>query len=85
MKLQIKALALTIGAVWAASILLVGIAHLLWPGYGGAFLDLAASIYPGFHPANGFGAVVIGSLYGLVDGAVGGAMVAWVYNRFVGV
>jgi hypothetical protein len=28
--------------------------------------------------------VVVGTLYGLVDGWVGGAIVAWLYNAFSG-
>lgn len=81
MKLNIKAMAVAIGGLWAGCILLVGLAHLAWPGYGGALLDLAASIYPGFHPANGLGAVIVGALYALVDGAIGGAIFAWLYNK----
>ncbi len=80
MKMNIKALAIAVGGVWAAGVLLVGLAHLVWPGYGGAFLDLAASVYPGFHPANGFAAVIVGTVYALVDGAIGGAAIAWLYN-----
>jgi hypothetical protein len=83
MKLNIKALALAVGGLWAACVLLVGLAHLVWPGYGGALLDLAASVYPGFHPANGVGAVIVGTVYALVDGAVGGAVFAWLYNRMI--
>ncbi len=81
MKLDTKALAVAIGGLWAASLLLLGLAHMAWPSYGGAFLDVVASIYPGYHPADGLGGVVIGTLYALVDGAVGGAAVAWLYNR----
>jgi hypothetical protein len=83
MKLNIKAFAITIGVIWSACVLLVGLAHLLWPAYGTVFLELAASIYPGFHPAHGFAAVVVGALYALVDGAVGGAAIAWLYNAMV--
>ena len=83
MKLNIKAFAIAIGIVWGACILLVGLANLVWPGYGAAFLDLAASIYPGFHPENGFTAVIVGTLYALVDGSIGGVVIAWLYNTAV--
>jgi hypothetical protein len=61
--------------------LFVGLSHLVWPSYGGSFLDVAASIYPGFHPAGGVGAIMVGTLYALLDGAFGGAVIAWLYNR----
>jgi hypothetical protein len=44
------------------------------------FLQLAASIYPGYKASAGFGQVIIGTLYGLVDGAIGGAIFAWLHN-----
>ena len=43
-------------------------------------LDVIASIYPGYHPTASFAQVLIGTLYGLLDGAVGGALFAWLYN-----
>ncbi len=80
MKLKIGALAVAIGVIWGGCMFLVGLAHLAWPGYGGGFLNLAASIYPGFNPDGGLISVIVGTGYGLVDGAVGGAVIAWVYN-----
>jgi hypothetical protein len=80
MKFNIGALALAIGLFWGGSILLVGVSNLMWPGYGSAFLQLVASIYPGYKASATFGQVIIGTLYGLVDGAIGGALFAWLYN-----
>jgi hypothetical protein len=84
MKMNVKALAITIGAVWAACVLFVGVAHLLWPAYGGTCLDVIASVYPGFHPASGAGAVIVGTVYAFVDGTIGGVAVGWVYNTACG-
>jgi len=80
MKLDIKALALTVGLFWGAAVLIVAVANLIWPGYGRAFLDLSASIYPGYRPGAGVGSVITGTLYALVDGAICGALLAWLYN-----
>lgn len=80
MKLSIKALALSFGILWGCVVFLMGIAHLLWPGYGTAFLELAASVYPGYS-VGGFGSVIVGTLYALLDGAIGGAIFAWLYNK----
>ncbi len=40
-------------------------------------------LYPGYAPG-GFGSVIMGTLYALVDGAIGGAVFAWLYNRILG-
>jgi len=80
MKFNIIALGLTVGLLWGASILIVGSANIAWPGYGRAFLEIAASIYPGYHPNPAIGSVITGTLYGLVDGAIGGALFGWLYN-----
>ena len=39
---------------------------------GELFLDVMASVYPGYDATSNFGDVIVGTLYGLVDGAVGG-------------
>ncbi len=81
MKLDVKAMALTIGLLWGAAMFLTGTANLVSDGYGEDFLDLMASVYPGYDATASFGQVMIGTLYGLLDGTVGGAVVAWLYNR----
>jgi hypothetical protein len=80
MRFNVIALSLTVGLYWAAAILIVASANVIWPGYGRAFLDLAASLYPGYHPGSGAGSVITGTLYGLVDGAIAGAVFGWLYN-----
>ncbi len=80
MRLHITAMSFTIGLIWGATIFLVAVANLIWPNYGQAFLELIASIYPGYHFSSSIGSVIIGTLYGIVDGAIGGALLAWVYN-----
>lgn len=84
MRLNIKAFCLTTGILWAAAVLLVGIANLVWSGYGGVFLQLIASIYPGYDATRSFGAVVVGTLYALLDGLILGLVFAWVYNLIAG-
>ena len=80
MRCNVTALTLTVGLFWAAAIFIVALAILIWPVYGRAFLDVAASIYPGYHPGSGVGSVITGTLYGLVDGAIAGAVFGWLYN-----
>lgn len=83
MKLSVKGLAVAGAVVWAGLILLVGLGRLGLGWYGGAFLDAVASIYPGFHGATGILDLLLGTLYGLADGAIGGALIAWLYNLVV--
>ncbi len=83
MRLNVTALSIASGVFWGACILVVAAANLAWPGYGQAFLQLCASIYPGYHPGTGAGSVVTGTIYALVDGAIGGAIFGWLYNMFV--
>ncbi len=82
MKLSVKAMGLTLGLLWGGMVLVVGLAHLIWPQYGVAFLGLVSSIYPGYD-VGGFGSVIVGTLYGLIDGWVGGIILAWLYNKLV--
>ena len=80
MRFSITALALTVGMFWGGAILIVASANLIWPNYGRPFLDLAASIYPGYNAGSGLGSVIAGTLYALVDGAIAGAVFGWLYN-----
>ena len=81
MKLDIKTTAVTLGLVWGVlAMLLTGLGNWFWPGLGQALLDVMASVYPGYNATPSIGQVIIGTLYGLLDGAIGGAVFAWPYN-----
>jgi len=80
MRINVIALSATAALFWGAAILVVACANWIWPSYGGAFLALAASIYPGYDPSPGIGSIITGTLYGLVDGAIAGAIFGWLYN-----
>ena len=85
MKLNIRAAAVAGALFWGGCFLLTGIANLVWPGYGAGLLLLGASVYPGYlGPTGGFGSVAVVTLYALVDGAVAGAVLAWLYNVSAG-
>jgi hypothetical protein len=82
MKLSVKAFAITAGLLWGGAILMVSLADLVVPTYGQAFLNLCSSIYPGYHASRTVGSVVLGTLYGLCDAGIAGAIFAWLYNCF---
>jgi len=81
MKLDVKSFSLTCGLVWG-----FGLFILTWwiIAFDGATSDptLIGRLYRGYtvSPAGSF----IGLVWALADGAIGGAIFAWLYNFFVG-
>ena len=82
MGLNVKAIALASAIVWGLLMLAVGLANMTWPQYGGSFLRVMASIYPGYIHDGSLYQVMIGTVYAAVDALIGGAVFAWIYNRF---
>lgn len=81
MKFDEKGLALACAILWGAVMLFMGVANMVWSGYGQEFLKMMASVYPGYHAVAKLSQVVTGTLYGILDGLVGGFVFAWLYNR----
>lgn len=84
MQLDSKALAVAGALLTGGALFFFGLLNLAFPGYAASALELAASVYPGYEGTGGFGTVLTGTLYGLVDGAIGGWLLAWLYNRAAG-
>ncbi len=82
MKINVKALAVASGILWGLAMLGTGLANLIWSGYGQQFLQTMASVYFGYHATRSIAEVIVGTLYGTVDGLIGGAVFAWLYNQF---
>ncbi len=82
MRLSVRALAITVGLFWAFSFLFVAIINYLWPPYGKAFLEILSSLYPGYKAVASPDSIIIGTFYAFFDGAIGGAIFAWLYNTF---
>lgn len=80
MKLCACAMAITGAVLWAGALLIVGLINRAVPTYGWWYLKMVESIYPGFHAAIGLKSLAIGVIYALVDGAICGALFAWIYN-----
>ena len=80
MRMDVKAFAIAAGLFWAIAVLIIGSANLVWPTYGRAFLELLASMYPGYSPGAGIGSVLLATAYGVADGIGSGALIAWIYN-----
>ncbi|MCL5035856.1 MAG: bacteriophage holin [Chloroflexi bacterium] len=81
MKLNIKGAAIAFAILWALSILCISLINLITTGtYGNEFIFVWASIYPGYDTT--VTGMIIGVIWALFDGAVCGALLAWLYNRF---
>ena len=77
-RLDVKALGLTLGLVWAAGVLIMGVAAML-TGYGSRFVGAVGTLYVGYK-ATVFGSI-IGAAWGFVDAGIGGVIIAWLYNK----
>src|ERR1700739_2475087 len=82
MKFNTKALALASAVVWGFVMLAVGVTNLIAAHYGQQFLQAMSSVYPGYHDNRSIAEVIVGTVYGLCDGFIGGAVIAWLYNHF---
>lgn len=79
MKINIKALALSMGIVWGLTVFLLTIWFLIMC-YPGTSLSKLSVIYLGYS-VSWIGAFV-GFIYGFVDGLIGGALLGFFYNKF---
>ena len=79
MKINTKALAISIGIVWGLAVFLLTVWFLVM-GYNGGLLAKLGSVYIGYS-VSWLGAF-IGLIYGFVDGLIGGALLGYLYNKF---
>ncbi|HKY09839.1 MAG TPA: hypothetical protein VJQ55_16435 [Candidatus Binatia bacterium] len=84
MKLSVKALIIAGALFKLICFLFVSVLNLVLRPYGGAYLALLTSVYPGYDPVNVPAGIIIGSLYSLLAGAVAGLLFGWLYNFFAG-
>jgi ribose/xylose/arabinose/galactoside ABC-type transport system permease subunit len=78
-KLSVKGLTISIGALGSYCTLLMGITAMF--GYGTVFVKDLSSIYIGYD-ATPIG-ILLGLVYGFLDGAVAGFIISYVYNLVV--
>ena len=84
MRVSLKAITLSSAIVWGFAMLLVGLIHMATHTYGGEFLRIMSSVYPGADTAPTIGRVLLGTVYGFVDGAVAGFFFGLLYDSFIG-
>ena len=77
MKLDIKAVAFTTG-IFGAIVLIWATVINLW-GLGSVPYSLFDQLYFGLVP-EGITGIFVGAVIGFIDGFIGGALLAWIYN-----
>jgi hypothetical protein len=82
MKLSLKSMIIA-GALFKAVVFLsIALLNLVLRPYGGAYLALLTSLYPGYDPLSIPLGIIIGTLYSLIAGALAGLLFGWLYNLF---
>lgn len=79
MKLDVKAVALAAGIVWGLALFLLTLWFLV-NGYSGQLLNKLGGVYFGYSVS--IGGAFVGLIWGFLDGAIGGAVFGWLYNKF---
>jgi hypothetical protein len=82
MKLSLKAMIIAGALFKGIGFLFVSLMNLVLRPYGGAYLALLTSIYPGYDPVSGPLGIVVGTFYSLIAGALAGLVFGWLYNFF---
>jgi hypothetical protein len=78
MKLNVKALALSSGILWGATVFLATL-WLLIRGYDGTLISRLDHFYFGY--SFSYAGAFVGLVWGFVDGTIVGAVFAWLYNK----
>ena len=79
-KLDPKALGLACGILWAIGILFMGLTAMFCP-WSKVFVDALGIMYVGYS-ATVIG-TFIGIVWGFIDAAIGGFLIAWLYNKLL--
>jgi hypothetical protein len=77
MKLNVKSFALSIGLLWGFGLLFITWWIIFFDGASGA-TTLIGKVYRGYSIS--FIGSIIGFIWAFIDGTIGGAIFAWLYN-----
>lgn len=80
MRLDAKALGLAAGILWGLSVFLITAWIVIIDSPGNTLAKLGV-FYIGYDVS--WTGAVVGLVYGFVDGLIGGALLAWIYNAFL--
>lgn len=81
MNLSVRNFALALGITSVIFIMVLGSMSMIFD-IGGGMVESIASVYAGFNDS--VPGILIGSIWAFIDGFVGGALFAWIYNKLQG-
>ena len=79
MKLSVKGLALSLGLTWSLCMLAWGLLA-TYANWNPDIYNMMGGLYLGTKAT--LTGVIIGAVWAFFDGLVGGALIAWLYNKF---
>ena len=82
MKLSLKSMVLAGALFKAICFLFISLLNVVLRPYGGAYLAMLMSLYPGYDPLSGPLGIIVGTFYSLIAGAIAGLFFGWLYNFF---
>ena len=83
MRVSLNAITLSSAILWGSAMLFVGLIRMADPSYGVDFLRIMSSVYPGA-AAPTLVPVLLGTLYGFLDGGGAGLLFGLLYRAFAG-
>jgi hypothetical protein len=82
MKLSLKSMVIAGALFKAICFLFISLLNVVLRPYGGAYLAMLMSLYPGYDPISGPVGIIVGTLYSLIAGGLAGLLFGWLYNFF---
>jgi hypothetical protein len=82
MKLSLKSMIIAGALFKALCFLFISLLNLILRPYGGAYLAILISLYPGYDPVNVPIGMIVGTFYSLLAGGLAGLLFGWLYNFF---
>ena len=82
MKVSLKSMVIAGALFKTICFLFVSLLNLVLRPYGGAYLALLTSLYPGYDPVSVPIGMIVGTFYSLLAGGLAGLLFGWLYNFF---
>jgi hypothetical protein len=82
MKLSLKSMVIAGALFKTICFLFISLLNLVLRPYGGAYLAMLMSLYPGYDPVSVPIGMIVGTFYSLLAGGLAGLLFGWLYNFF---